>query len=56
MDRIVNKSTSFQLAHQWDIEQNVSMTPLERLRIARLLRDRVYTTTAKDVRECHKPL
>jgi len=39
-------------ARRWDIEQHVSMTPQERLRAARELKDRVYPSDAKDVREC----
>lgn len=53
MERVVHKSKSHEEAARWDIEQHVSMTPEERLRVARVLRDRAYPD-AKDVRECHQ--
>lgn len=48
------KAKSFKEAARWDIEQQVRMSPQERCRAARALKDRLYPN-AKDVRECHRP-
>ena len=53
MERVVNKASSHDEAHAWDVQQQVSMTPEERLRAARMLKDRAYPHDSKDVRECH---
>lgn len=42
MERVVKKSRSFRAAERWDIRQNLSLTPGERIRIAHALRKRVY--------------
>ncbi len=55
MERVVNKSTSHQEAARWDVEQQVSMTPQQRLAAARILKERAYPRGAKDVRACHRP-
>lgn len=55
MKRVVHKAVSHEDARRWDIEQHVSMTPAERMRAARELKDRVYPPDAKDVRACHRP-
>ncbi len=54
MERIVHKSFDFKSAMEWDIEQHVRMSPQERMRAARALKDRVYPPDAEDVRACHK--
>ena len=54
MDRVMRKSMSHEEAARWDIEQQVSMTPEERLRAARALKDRAFPVDAKDVRACHR--
>ena len=54
MERVVHKSSSHEEARLWDIEQNVSMTPEQRLRAARELKDRAFPSEAKDVRACHR--
>ena len=53
MERVVHRALSHDQARAWDIEQHVSMTPEERLRAARVLKDRAYPHDSKDVRECH---
>jgi hypothetical protein len=53
MERRVHKSKSFQAAAEWDIEQQIRMTPKERWAIARQLKDRVFGRRTKDVRACH---
>ena len=54
MDRVVNKTHDHDEARAWDVEQNASMTPAERLQAGRLLKDRAYPSDSKDVRECHR--
>jgi len=51
---VVNIAKSFAEAEQWDIEQQIRMTPNERFAVLRVLKDRVYGLDAKDVRECHQ--
>lgn len=41
MERIVKKSFDFESAQEWDIEQHLQMTPQERQRASRLLKERV---------------
>jgi len=53
MKRIVHISRSFEEAEQWDIEQNISMTPEERLEAAKELRERVFGKNQPDVREIY---
>jgi hypothetical protein len=54
MERVVHKSRSFEEAAEWDVRQQVAMSPQERIRAARALQRRAYPGRAKDVRECHK--
>ena len=52
MKRIaVHKSHSFREAEEWDVAQQLSMTPEERRKAARELRSRFYGLTCLDVRE-----
>ncbi|MCP5107547.1 MAG: hypothetical protein GY950_29435 [bacterium] len=51
MERVVNIARSFEEAEEWDIRQNISMTPDERLTAARQLAERVYGKNQPDVRE-----
>lgn len=53
MERRVHKANSFQAAAEWDIEQQIRMTPKERRAIARQLKERVYGRRIRDVRSCH---
>lgn len=55
VERIVHIAKSFEEAEAWDIEQQVRMTPAERMRVARVLKDRCYPPNSPDVRECHRP-
>lgn len=43
----------FKEADEWDIQQQVSLTPQQRLAAAKELRDRFYPADAKDIRACH---
>jgi len=54
VDRIVKKTRSFREADRWDIRQNLSLTPEQRIQIAHALRKRAYPANAKDVRACHR--
>ena len=54
MERVVHKASSHEEADRWDVEQQLAMSPEERLRAARVLKDRVFTTDAKDVRAWHR--
>jgi len=54
IEPIAQKTRSWEEADRWDVQQHVSMTHQERLRVARALKDRVYSRTAKDVREWHR--
>jgi hypothetical protein len=50
---VVHKANGFQEADEWDIQQQLAMTPQQRLDAAKELRDRFYPRNAKDVRACH---
>ena len=54
MERVVHIAQSHEEAREWDIRQQVAMTPQERIRAARELQRRVYPPPNKDVRECHR--
>jgi len=51
MKRILHKSRSFKEAEEWDIQQQISMNPQERLQAAKILRERVFGRNTPDVRE-----
>jgi cytochrome c len=51
MKPIVHKATGFQDADAWDIAQHIQMTPEERQKAAKELRDRCYGKNAPDVRD-----
>ena len=51
MKPIVHKATGFQDADAWDIAQHIQMTPEERQKAAKELRDRFYGKNAPDVRD-----
>jgi hypothetical protein len=51
MERIVHKSRGHKEAEQWDIEQQMRMTPRERMAAARTLIKQFYGTDVPDVRE-----
>jgi hypothetical protein len=53
MKWVVHKAKSFKEADEWDIQQQVSMTPEQRLAAAKVLRDRAYPSDTKDIRACH---
>ncbi|MGC8654498.1 MAG: hypothetical protein ACP5US_10970 [Candidatus Kryptoniota bacterium] len=51
MKRVVNKTRSHKDAVQWDLLQQLEMTPSQRQEIARELKQRFYGTDNPDVRE-----
>jgi hypothetical protein len=51
MKRICNKAKSFKEAEEWDIDQQLRMTPEERQDAAKVLRERVYGRNTVDVKE-----
>ncbi len=51
MERVAFKASSFAEADRWDREQSWALTPDERLKILRVLQERVYGKDAPDVRE-----
>lgn len=50
MERVVHKANEFKEAEERDIEQEVSMTPEQRLQAAKELCDRFYPANVPDVR------
>ena len=54
MERVVHKASSHEAARRWDVRQQAAMTPEERLRAARALKERAYPDDAEDVREWHR--
>lgn len=54
MERVVHKAHDYEEAAEWDRHQHLSLSPQERLRIARILKDRAFPADAPDVRECHE--
>ncbi len=54
MKRIVNISKNAREAEEWDIKQQLSMTPAERQEAARILKERVYGTDSPDIREAER--
>jgi len=54
MERIAHKSRRFAEADEWDIRQQISMTPQERMQAAREIKFRIYPKKAPDIRQCHR--
>jgi len=54
MERIFHKSSGFLEAEQWDIQQQLEMTPEERKKAAETLKKRVYGKNPPDVRIAEK--
>jgi len=51
IEPVVHKAQSFADADDWDVLQNIRMTPEERRRAARELRRRAYGNDCPDVRD-----
>lgn len=54
MKRVVNISKSAKEAEEWDIRQQISMTPAQRQEAARLLKRRVYGENCLDIKEAER--
>jgi hypothetical protein len=54
MDAVGKKFISFAEAEEWDIQQQLEMTPYERRAAAVQLRIRVYGKAPMDVREAER--
>lgn len=54
MEPVVHKAQSFAEAEEWDILQNIRMTPEERRRAAWELKRRAYGDNCLDVRDATK--
>jgi hypothetical protein len=54
MKKVVHKSRNFKEAEEWDILQQIKMTPEERQDIALELKKRVYGKKSPDLREVHQ--
>ena len=54
MENIINKSKTFEKAEEWDILQQIEMTPEERQKAAAELRRRFYGDDAPDIKESEK--
>jgi hypothetical protein len=54
MERVVHVARSFDEARAADIEQHLALSPEERQRAAKELRDRVFGTDRPDVREAQR--
>jgi hypothetical protein len=52
--RIVNLAHSFQEAREWEIQQELSMTPAQRQQAAKELKERFYGKNAPDVRQAER--
>ncbi len=50
-NRIVHVANGFQEAREWEIQQELSMTPAQRQRAAKQLKERFYGKNAPDVRK-----
>ena len=51
MERIGHLAHGFDEARQWELEEMRRMTPDERRKVAKALRDRYYGTDCPDVRD-----
>jgi hypothetical protein len=51
--RIVNVAQGFREAREWEIFQEITMTPAQRQRVAKALKERFYGKNPPDVRAAH---
>ena len=54
MERIFNKAKNNKQAAQWDILQQIRMSPEERMKVAKELKNRYYGNNPPDVRSNRK--
>jgi hypothetical protein len=53
MRRVIHVAKGFHDAREWEILQELSMTPAQRQRVAKALKERFYGKNPPDVRETH---
>jgi hypothetical protein len=54
VERVVHKARGFEEAEAWDVSQHRAMSPNERMRAAKEIRDRVFPGPNPDIREWHR--
>jgi hypothetical protein len=54
VERVVHKASSFVEAEAWDVVQHREMTPAERMRAGKEIRDRVFPGKNPDIKEWHR--
>ena len=54
MERILNKAKNHKKAEQWDILQQIRMSPEERMKVAKELKKRYYGDNPPDLRRGKK--
>ena len=54
MKRVFNKAKNQKEARDWDIKQQIAMTPEERFTILDKLQERVYGENRIDIKNAHK--
>ena len=54
MERIVHKAKSFAEADAWEAAQQRAMSPDERLRAAKEIKDRLFPGKNPDIKEWHR--
>jgi hypothetical protein len=54
VERIVHKAANFKEADEWEIQQHLAMTPQERMRVAKAIKERMFPGKNPDVREWHR--
>lgn len=55
MKRIFNKAKDYEGAEEWDIQQQVKMSPEERQLISKELKKKAYGNNSPDVRDNRNP-
>ena len=55
MEQVGRISHTFAEADEWDVQQQLEMSPQERLQAAHELKFRIYPRDSPDVRQCHRP-
>ena len=53
MERVCHKAKGFKEADEWDVQQQIAMTPEQRLAAAKILRDRIYPPPHTDIHDSH---
>lgn len=54
MERVFHKASSFKEAEEWEILQQIRLTPEQRQAIAAELKRRIFGENPPDVREAHR--